>query len=101
MVNHVDLDPWTAPFGPYRIRKVERIPITRPEERLCALEEARFNLFKVPSELVTIDLLTDSGTAAMSDAQSSHLFNLLKAGLPSTVNSQPSTYLPYLSLSES
>jgi len=38
MVNHVDLDPWTAPFGPYRIRKVERIPITRPEERLRALE---------------------------------------------------------------
>ena len=48
---------------------VERIPITRPEERAEALREARFNLFKVPSDRVTIDLLTDSGTAAMSDAQ--------------------------------
>src|SRR5688572_27410417 len=56
-------------FEPYRIKLIERIPVTLPGERSRALREARYNLFKVPSELVTIDLLTDSGTAAMSDSQ--------------------------------
>ena len=40
-----------------------------PEERLRILERAKFNLFEVPAEYVTVDLLTDSGTHPMSEAQ--------------------------------
>src|SRR5688572_21922941 len=69
MISTPDFVPSPPPFEPYRVKMVERIPLTRPEERREALLKARFNLFKVPSERVTIDLLTDSGTAAMSDEQ--------------------------------
>jgi tryptophanase len=54
---------------PFRIRSVEPIPFLRPEERQAALERAGFNLFKLPAAAVTIDLLTDSGTGAMSTRQ--------------------------------
>ncbi|MFT7521110.1 MAG: tryptophanase [Kiritimatiellia bacterium] len=54
---------------PFRIKSVEPIPILEREERVRALDAAGHNLFKVLAESVTIDLLTDSGTGAMSAKQ--------------------------------
>lgn len=54
---------------PYKIKTVEPVRFTAREERQAALDKAGYNLFKIPAELVTIDLLTDSGVAAMSARQ--------------------------------
>jgi tyrosine phenol-lyase len=54
---------------PFKIKSVEPIAFTTREERLGHMEAAGFNLFLVPAADVTFDLLTDSGTSAMSDAQ--------------------------------
>ena len=54
---------------PFRIKVVEPIALSSREERERWLEAAAYNLFALPAEHVTFDLLTDSGTTAMSAAQ--------------------------------
>jgi tryptophanase len=56
-------------FEPYRIKVVEKIQRVSREQRVQYLREAGYNVFKVPSEAIYVDLLTDSGTSAMSDMQ--------------------------------
>jgi tyrosine phenol-lyase len=58
-----------APMEPYRIKMVEPLRLTSRREREALLAQAGFNPFGIPAEKVTIDLLTDSGTSAMSDDQ--------------------------------
>ena len=54
---------------PFRVKVVEPLPLPTRARREVALRDARFNLFGVHAEDVTIDLMTDSGTSAMSQAQ--------------------------------
>ncbi|MBC7360893.1 MAG: tryptophanase [Candidatus Aminicenantes bacterium] len=58
-----------SPVEPFRIKSIERIKLTSRREREAILQEAGFNVFNIPAEKVFIDLLTDSGTSAMSDNQ--------------------------------
>lgn len=54
---------------PWKIKTIEHISLAPYESRKAALELAGWNTFLLPSRLVYIDLLTDSGTNAMSDQQ--------------------------------
>lgn len=57
------------PLEPFRIKAIEPIKLSTREERQRYIAKAGYNLFKLRAEDCLIDLLTDSGTSAMSDAQ--------------------------------
>lgn len=63
------ITPFEFDCEPYTIHSIEKIAIKSVEERRKAMEEAGYNTFLLKMEDVTIDLLTDSGTAAMSVEQ--------------------------------
>ena len=60
---------------PFKIKSVESIKMNSKEERIEILKKAHYNLFQVKSSDVIIDLLTDSGTGAMSSKQWAGIMN--------------------------
>ncbi|HLX78451.1 MAG TPA: tryptophanase [Acidimicrobiales bacterium] len=65
----IDRDEFRTVIEPFRVHAVEPLVMTSPEDRKNAIREAGYNLFSLPASLVMIDLLTDSGTGAMSRDQ--------------------------------
>lgn len=61
--------PFKTIIEPFRIKSVESIHMSSPEEREAYIKEAHFNPFLLRSQQVIIDFLTDSGTSAMSSEQ--------------------------------
>jgi len=69
MGNPLGSERWRTVIEPFRIKSVEPLAFSTPEEREAALERVGYNLFGLKAHEVLIDLLTDSGTGAMSSEQ--------------------------------
>ncbi|CAJ1442712.1 unnamed protein product [Effrenium voratum] len=67
--DHAALQGFKTIIEPFRIHSTQRIPFPTREQRLQAIQRAGWNLFGLRSEDVIIDMLTDSGTGAMSARQ--------------------------------
>ena len=60
---------WETIIEPFKIKTVEPLGFTTREERLKLLDSAHYNLFNIRADKDLIDILTDSGTGAMSAEQ--------------------------------
>jgi tryptophanase len=69
------MQPFHTIIEPFRIKSVEAWKFTTRDERVAALARASHNVFRLAAEDVLIDLLTDSGTGAMSSAQWAAMIN--------------------------
>lgn len=63
------MNDYRHPVEPFRIKSIEEIKILDRSERKLKLQKANYNVFKIDAEYIYIDLLTDSGTTAMSNKQ--------------------------------
>ena len=70
LIDDEDAEPvYHTIIEPFRIKSVEPLALLTRADRRTLLREASYNLFKLPSDAVTLDFLTDSGTGAMSANQ--------------------------------
>lgn len=60
---------WKTIIEPFKIKSIEPLGFTTEEERKKILERSYYNPFNIPADKILIDLLTDSGTSAMSSQQ--------------------------------